>query len=132
MEKATKTVLSDEDTDYSITHDAVRKGSLVAIFTDDPGEDYYLLKAIDESEILDRNETDSWGSAFRKENEIIRGLYYKRKPNQVLQYQIIPKKMTIVSVNSILCTLPINANNAITISLSTHEDLVGLVGECTI
>ncbi len=121
----------DDTNSRSDAHNSVRKDDLVAVYTDDPGEDYYLLKATHDQACLDNNEGDYWGSEFREGCEVVRGFYYKQKPNQLLQYKLITKK-TLLSVNSILCVVPLTANNAIIIPTSTHENLVGMAGECMV
>ncbi len=119
-----------EETDIPFCiRDTIVKGSLVVVFTDDPGEDYYLLKANGECVSLPRNETDSWSNEFPAHADVVHGNYYEK--TGALTYKLIPNKVAIVSVNSILHVLnDIKAYSKLTISETTHEDLIGMTSDC--
>lgn len=126
-----KTAENDEEiTEIEFSQkDTIRKGSLVAIYTDDPGADYYLIKASSECNTLSEPESDSWSNEFPKYADVIRGDYYEK--TGVLKYKLIKNKQAIVSVNSILNVLnDIKAVSKIAIPEFVHENLIGMAEEC--
>lgn len=40
----------------------VSSGQVIAVYTDDPNSDYYLIKVMDCPHVLGVDTTDSWGS----------------------------------------------------------------------
>ncbi|XP_063443026.1 uncharacterized protein LOC134723336 [Mytilus trossulus] len=80
--------------------DMIRKGSLVALYTDDEGEDFYLMKAGSCQEKLQSSETDDWQGQYPEGTTVICGLYYRK--TGPLSYSLIQRKNVIVSVKSVL------------------------------
>ncbi len=78
---------------------------------------------------MPRNETDSWSNEFPAHADVVHGNYYEK--TGALTYKLIPNKVAIVSVNSILHVLnDIKAYSKLTISETTHEDLIGMTSDC--
>ena len=109
--------------------DLVQLNAVVAVYTDDPGEDYYLIKTTGEPETLKQNATDVWGGNFMKNALVIRGLYYRRV-NSSLRFKLISNKPVIVSLNSVLCPLDIPPSKSVDVPNNVHEDLIGMAEEC--
>ena len=119
----------EEETEPSLM-DMIKKDSIIAVYTDDPGEDYYLIKATHEPVVLTQDEADSWGNYFKRNMEVVRGFYY-RKLKSSLTFKLISNKQVLISVKSILCPLEISPNKSITLPVTMHEDLISMAAECT-
>ncbi|VDI56517.1 Hypothetical predicted protein [Mytilus galloprovincialis] len=87
------------DDDFEVV-DMIRKGSLVALYTDDEGADFYLMKDGSCQEKLKSSETDDWQGQYPEGTTVIRGLYYRK--TGPLSYSLIKRKNVIVSVKSVL------------------------------
>ncbi|VDI57901.1 Hypothetical predicted protein [Mytilus galloprovincialis] len=112
------------DDDFEVV-DMIRKGSLVALYTDDEGEDFYLMKAGSCQEKLKSSETDDWQGQYPEGTTVIRGLYYRK--TGPLSYSLIKRKNVIVSVKSVLyVTNDILTDSVIDLSLDIHEEIIGL------
>ena len=109
--------------------DLVQMNAVVAVYTDDPGEDYYLIKTTGEPETLKQNASDVWGGNFMKNALVIRGLYYRRVTSS-LRFKLISNKPVIVSLNSVLCPLDIPPSKSVVVPKNVHEDLIGMAEEC--
>ena len=59
--------------------DLITEGTIFAIFCDDDGHDFYLLKATSESIILQENESAEWGMSFSRGSSVIRRMYLGRR-----------------------------------------------------
>ncbi|CAG2193213.1 unnamed protein product [Mytilus edulis] len=118
------------DDDFEVV-DMIRKGSLVALYTDDEGEDFYLMKAGSCQEKLKSSETDDWQGQYPEGTTVIRGLYYRK--TGPLSYSLIKRKNVIVSVKSVLyVTNDILTDSVIDLSLAIHEEIIGLAEQSSL
>ncbi|CAG2221432.1 unnamed protein product [Mytilus edulis] len=118
------------DDDFEVV-DMIRKGSLVALYTDDEGEDFYLMKAGSCREKLKSSETDDWQGQYPEGTTVIRGLYYRK--TGPLSYSLIKRKNVIVSVKSVLyVTNDILTDSVIDLSLAIHEEIIGLAEQSSL
>jgi hypothetical protein len=132
VEKEGESVASDDDEGdvyrEVALHEVVRRGTLVAIYTDDETDDYYLARATKQAEILTQSETDDWGNSFPKDSVIIRSLYYSKTSD--LSYNLIQKKRALLHINSLLYVVTeIKADQHITLPVDVHEQILGVVSE---
>jgi hypothetical protein len=72
----------------------VTEGDIVAVFTDDSDEDYYLLKVTTAAESLSQEQHDDWGNNFLRGAEVLVGLYFEKTGS--LSYRLIRRKRAIV------------------------------------
>ncbi|CAG2255149.1 unnamed protein product [Mytilus edulis] len=118
------------DDDFEVV-DMIRKGSLVALYTDDEGEDFYLMKAGSCQEKLKSSETDDWQGQYPEGTTVIRGLYYRK--TGPLSYSLIKRKNVIVSVKSVLyVTNDILTDSVTDLSLAIHEEIIGLAEQSSL
>ena len=96
-------VADDEDDDGdSPILEQIRRRSIVAVFTDDENDDYFLFRADRQPETLEKNEQDDWGNLCRKGTCVVRGLYY-RKINNTLSFSLVRKKGPYISKLYFIC-----------------------------
>ncbi|XP_069104899.1 uncharacterized protein [Argopecten irradians] len=106
-------------------HDLCQPTSILAVFTDDPSEDFYLFKAKSKPEKLKRKLKDSWGATFEKGCEVIRGFYFETV-NNVFTYRLLKDRLAVVPACSVRHVL-VNAsesNNTLTISEDDHVEIL--------
>ncbi|XP_071153191.1 uncharacterized protein [Mytilus edulis] len=65
---------SDENTFIEL----IQPGFILAVFTDDPGEDYYILKCLSDVKKLNQSTFDDWGNTFQAGVQLIEGLYFDK------------------------------------------------------
>jgi hypothetical protein len=82
--------------------DLISKGSIFAVLCNDDQHDFFLLKALSGVEVLSRHETDLWGASFPPSALVIRGLYFTKKQNNILQYKLLKNPPPIVPCESVL------------------------------
>ena len=80
------------DSDGDIIENIVEKGMVVAVLTDDPNYDQYLLKLTTGPETIAQSFSDSWGGTFDRGSKIERGLYYDMVQNKPFLFNLIPRK----------------------------------------
>ena len=82
--------------------DLITEGTIFAVFCDDDGHDFYLLKATSESIISQENESDEWGASFPRGSSVIRGMHFAKKNFEVLKYKHLKRSLAIVPTASVL------------------------------
>ena len=122
---------NNEDTNPEIEREElselVSSGQVIAVYTDDPDSDYYLLKVKDCPHVLGVDTTDSWGSILPTGTSVISGLYYDNKTSSPLYYKLVSKKKAIVPTESIIyiCS-EIDASR----NIQLHEDIHLSILQC--
>lgn len=81
---------------------SIDKHSLVVVYTDDPGESFYLLKAKAKATTLDKPDSDAWGSTFERGTEVVPGFYYQKCPDDDNAYTLIPRMLALVPIQSVM------------------------------
>jgi predicted phosphohydrolase len=82
--------------------DLISKGTIFAVLCNDDQHDFFLIKALSGVEVLSRHETDLWGASFPPSALVIRGLYFTKKQNNILQYKLLKNPPAIVPCESVL------------------------------
>ncbi|VDI00313.1 Hypothetical predicted protein [Mytilus galloprovincialis] len=81
----------NEENEQVSLQELVSVGQLVALYTDDDEEEYYMLKVEKSMETLRIDTTDSWGSLLPAGTPVFCGLYYN-KTNSPFQYRLVNRK----------------------------------------
>ncbi|CAC5360376.1 unnamed protein product [Mytilus coruscus] len=133
MNETPRLVNNNEDTNPEIerkeSSDLVSSGQVIAVYTDDPNNDYYLIKVMDCPYVLDVDTTDSWGSNSNMltGTNVISGLYYDNKTSSPLSFKLERKKKAIVLTESIVYVCSeIDATRTI----QFHEDIHLSILQC--
>ncbi|CAC5397887.1 unnamed protein product [Mytilus coruscus] len=84
---------NEENEEVSL-QELVSVGRLVALYTDDDEEEYYMLKVEKSMETLRIDTTDSWGSLLPAGTPVFRGLFYN-KTNSPFQYRLVNRKAVV-------------------------------------
>jgi hypothetical protein len=92
----------DEQTGIDIST-LITKNSVVAVYTDDPEYQFYIMKVTDEPHVVNRDVSDDWGCTFTRSSEILKGFYYDRMNNYPYKYKLIKRKQAIVHVVAVKC-----------------------------
>jgi hypothetical protein len=82
--------------------DLISKGTIFAVLCNDDQHDFFLIKDLAGVEVLSRHETDLWGASFPPSALVIRGLYFTKKQNNILQYKLLKNPPAIVPCESVL------------------------------
>jgi hypothetical protein len=82
--------------------DLISKESIFAVLCNDDQHAFFLLKALSGVEVLSRHETDLWDASFSPSACVIRGLYFTKKQNNILQYKLLKNPSAIVPCESVL------------------------------
>ncbi|XP_033753369.1 uncharacterized protein LOC117336823 [Pecten maximus] len=110
--------------------DLCQPGSILAVYTDDPNEDFYLFRAESPPEKLKRKTKDSWGATFEKGHEIIRGVYFEAT-NVDFRYRLLNDRHAVVpscSVRHILMNASMT-NKTLVISKTDNEEILASMPE---
>ena len=75
--------------------DLIEEGMVVAVITEDPADDYYLIEVTKAPYTLRKETTDAWGAHFEIGAHVIKGNYYEQIDNG-FQYRKIRGKPAIV------------------------------------
>jgi len=102
--------------------DLIAEGNIFAVLCDDDKHDFYLLKATSGVQTLQRKETDKWGASFPSNASVIRGLYFTKKENSILQYKLIKHPPAIVPSASVLYICQDSSINNNSLSLMESEN----------
>ena len=104
------------------------KHSLVVVYTDDPGESFYLLKATDKATTLSKPYCDAWGSTFEKGTEVVHGLYYRKCPDDESVYTLIPRIPAVVSIQSIMYVVrELVSSKRVTLPAGVKRDIMDIL-----
>lgn len=104
--------------------DLVTVGSIVAVLADDDDYEYYLIKVSKVPFQLEQVEHDDWGNVFPIGSKVIKGLYYNRKKQSPLKYELVRRKVAIVYSVAIRYITDIEPRDSISISECEHLDIL--------
>ncbi|VDI72529.1 Hypothetical predicted protein [Mytilus galloprovincialis] len=118
---------TNPETEREEISELVSSGQVIAVYTDDPESEYYLLKVKDCPHVLGVDTTDSWGSILPTGTSVITGLYYDNKTSSPLSYKLVSRKKAIVPTESIIyiCS-EIDASR----NIQLHEDIHLSILQC--
>ncbi|CAC5416032.1 unnamed protein product [Mytilus coruscus] len=88
----------NEENEQVSLQELVSVGQLVALYTNDDEEDYYMLKIEKSMETLRIDTTDSWGSLLPAGIPVFRGLYYN-KTNSPFQYRLLLQDKLVMTIH---------------------------------
>lgn len=80
----------------------VKKDHVIAIFTDDPTNDFYLMKVTQPLSLSSRPTTDRRGAKIPQNTEFFIGLYYDKVSQHSQTYRLIEKQPCVVPAASLL------------------------------
>jgi len=107
----------------------VKRNTLVAIFTDENDDGYFLMKTNRQSYKLKKSVIDDWHVPYPSNSHVIEGHYYNNTDN--LQFELVKNKKTLVHVNSILTVVSTpKLTDKLCISHEFHESLLRTVEQC--
>lgn len=105
--------------------DLVSTGSVVAVLTDDPSYEYYLMKVVEPTHILDTDEVDNWGNAFPSGASVIKGLYYERVNGNMFEYKLIRNRHCLIySVAVRYIVTEKKATHSLKLAEPLHENIL--------
>ncbi|XP_062598646.1 uncharacterized protein LOC134260080 [Saccostrea cucullata] len=90
----------DQDDDQGSMAKLVSKGQVIAVYADDPHQDYFLIKVQEPAHTLDSDKTDSWGSTLPAGTDVITGLYYDNTKQNPLRYKLLRRRKAIVPASA--------------------------------
>ncbi|CAG2200525.1 unnamed protein product [Mytilus edulis] len=102
----------NEENEQVSLQELVSVGQLVALYTDDDEEEYYMLKVEKSMETLCIDTTDSWGSLLLVGTPVFRGLY-NNKTNSPFQYRLVNRKAVVPAASVVYICSEVTANNVI-------------------
>lgn len=115
-------------TSYVRSFDMVKENDVVAVFTNDPNCDFYLLKVISGPKILETEKSDCWGNTFQEGADVVEGLYYDRNGRSCFANKLVTGKTTIVYTYAIrFVCLGVKANNKICLDDAMHRSILEAV-----
>ncbi|CAG2215128.1 unnamed protein product [Mytilus edulis] len=118
----------NEENEQVSLQELVSVGQLVALYTDDDEEEYYMLKVEKSMETLRIDTTDSWGSLLPAGTPVFRGLYYN-KTNSPFQYRLVNRKAVVPAASVVYICSEVTANNVIRITEETHLNVLECINE---
>lgn len=123
---ANETEENDNGDGETSIENLIEKDSILALFTDDPGEEYYLLKALSPPNILKRETKDSWGALYPPGTEVIKGHYFEKIEN--FRYRLIKNMIAYVPLMSVKHVLLNDCHdNILAITENDHLDILAAV-----
>lgn len=91
------------------------------------------MKASSKSVVLQKDDMDRWGAAYRRGTQVIRGHYFEKSPETPLKYKLIKRKPAIVPSQSVLYIIcessDILDNDILQISEEVHLTILQAVSE---
>jgi hypothetical protein len=127
MEVSNAATDDNEVDDSTITNmdSALTHNTVVAVIAEDPDYEFYLLKILDEPEIVDTEIADEWGCTFAPGSRIVRGHYFDRSKNNPFVYKLLPNQLAIWHVAAVryMC-VEFGSRNKITIPEELHLDII--------
>jgi hypothetical protein len=125
------TATDDNDmvTEYVPQEQLVKKNALVAVFTDENDDGYFLIKANRESYRLTKSLVDDWKVPYPANSHVIEGRYYNNTGD--LKFELVKNKKTIVHVNCILKVVSTpKPTDKLCVPHDLHENLLQIVEQC--
>jgi len=110
---------------YVRSVDTMKENDVVAVFTDDPSCDFYLLKVKRGPTVLETEKSDNWGNTFDAGADVVEGLYYDRNGITSFAYKLVPGKIAIVYSCAVrFVCFGIKASNKICLDEAMHRSIV--------
>ena len=100
----------------------LQPNTIVALFTDDPNFDYYLMKITADTKILKHKIKDDWGITHDKGTEIVKGYYFENQPNKPFKFRLVKNVLACAPVLSVKHIL-IHSSTCDTLELSEADHL---------
>ncbi len=92
----------EEYTPYDLPNtigDLVQPGAVIAVYTDDAADSYYLLKCTEARHTTISEQTDNWGNTFQAGTDVFTGLYFDKQGLSVklkYMYKLLKHRYAIV------------------------------------
>ncbi len=124
---------TDDERNETVMDNMIDKGSILAVYTDDPGEDYYLLNASRKPEILKRDTKDMWGTMHECGSEVVKGFYFEKintRTNLTItyRYKLVKNVVAYVPLMSVKQILMNDMQDGIIdLAESDHMDILAAV-----
>lgn len=77
----------NETSESQILSNLITKDCIFAVLCDDNVNEYYVMKASSKSVVLQKDDMDRWGAAYRRGTQVIRGHYFEKSPETPLKYK---------------------------------------------
>lgn len=123
----------NETSESQILSNLITKDCIFAVLCDDNVNEYYVMKASSKSVVLQKDDMDRWGAAYRRGTQVIRGHYFEKSPETPLKYKLIKRKPAIVPSQSVLYIIcessDILDNDILQISEEVHLKILQAVSE---
>ena len=93
FKESNKNGVQDEQEQQNDMTNIICPGTVVALYTDDPDKEYYLM-SVNEIKILESDEEDDWGNSFVRGSHVVFSHYYD-KTKIPYWYKLLPRQKTI-------------------------------------
>ena len=115
--------------DDSGVEEIVYPGTVLALYTDDRRDSFYMVQCVNAATILDGPKSDAWGNSFERGSHVIEGLYYNKTSRD--GYRLIPYRhvlFPVLSVMYVIATTP-SKNGCVILGKQTKTTIESLVRE---
>ena len=91
----------DSNQDVNNFEDLVQPGIILAVYKDDPGEDYYLVKSLSHVQTVTTTSGNDWGNQYLTGTKVVEGLYFDKIKGSKFDYKIIKGRKVMIPLLSI-------------------------------